>query len=119
MVSASTMARAPWSRLVPCSCVLPASGMRMSTSWSAALPYCCTTFSVESGSRARRTASSGTACSNLTITTVPPVKSMPIGTPPRENATMTPAMTIAHDRAMACQRHLTKLKLAVSKICMA
>src|SRR3954470_17346543 len=42
---------------------------------------------------------------------------MPIGKPPRATATPTPTSTTTHDSAMACHRHLTKLKLAFSKMC--
>src|SRR5688500_11605651 len=59
---------------------------------------------------ALRTASSWTACWNLTTTSVPPEKSMPSGRP-LVAIIATPARMTATDSPIACQRHLMKLKL--------
>src|SRR5687768_4993390 len=60
--------------------------------------------------RALRTASSATACWNLTTISVPPEKSIPSGRP-RVTIIAAPARMTITDSAMACQRHLMKLKL--------
>src|SRR5262245_16839739 len=105
----STTSRAPASRLVPSSAVVT-SGRRISHSWFAASPNGWTIFSPCTESSARRTASSLTACSNLTTTSVPPEKSMPSGSPflPIIAA---PARITSSDSAMACQRQRMKSKL--------
>src|SRR5688500_11100128 len=62
--------------------------------------------------RALRRASSCTGCWNLTTTSVPPEKSMPSGRP-RVAIIAAPARMTTTDSAMACQRHLMKLKFAL------
>jgi hypothetical protein len=57
---------------------------------------------------ALRTASSSTACSNLSTINVPPEKSMPSGIPRIAIITRPAAMTTV-ERAMAC--HLQRMKL--------
>src|SRR2546421_6620965 len=52
------------------------------------------------------------------MTIVPPENSTPLGMP-FVQMTTSPAMMITHDIAIACQRHLTKLKFGFVKICIA
>src|SRR6187200_3159330 len=50
------------------------------------------------------------------MTIVPPENSTPLGIP-FVQITTSPAMMISHESAIACQRHLTKLKFGLWKIC--
>ena len=57
-------------------------GNRTTISCCDASPYCCTTASLENASIAFRTASSATGWENFSTIAVPPVNSIPSGTPP-------------------------------------
>src|SRR5262245_56047807 len=89
------------------------SGSRIRVALLAAGPKRCTEASDDMAPSALRTRSSPVGWVNWTTMTVPPEKSTPSGRPPRATTVTTPAMITMTDNAIACHRHLRKLKLGV------